>query len=172
MDKPTDRTVFQNAWVVDDVEAACFKWVDEMGVGPFFVTEYKNMFTDVHYRGEPAELDMIVAIAQAGPVQIELIQPTVERCAYRDSVAPGTIGFHHMCVWTRDIDADTNYFAGLGYEAANMASIGDVQFAYYDTRPLMDCMLEVVTQTDSIVDRFAQIARAAEHWDGKNPIRS
>ena len=36
VNKPTDRTVFQNAWVVDDVETACMKWVNEMGVGPFF----------------------------------------------------------------------------------------------------------------------------------------
>ena len=131
MNKPTDRTVFQNAWVVDDVEAACMKWVNEMGVGPFFITEYTDQFSDMTYRGEPAELSMFVAIAQAGPVQIEIIQPTVERCAYRDSVPAGTLGFHHMCVWTHDIKADTAYFAGLGYEAANIGRAGDIEFAYY-----------------------------------------
>ncbi len=171
MDQPTDRTVFQNAWVVDDVEASCLRWVQEMGVGPFFVTEYTDQFQDMSYRGEPAQLSMIVALAQAGPVQIELIQPTVDRCAYRDSVAPGTVGFHHMCVWTHDIDADTQYFADLGYATANRGAAGDIQFAYYDTRPLMGCMLEVVTKSDSIVERFAEIARAAEGWDGKDPLR-
>ena len=50
MNRPTDRTIFQNAWVVDDVEAACMKWVNEMGVGPFFITEYTNQFSDVYYR--------------------------------------------------------------------------------------------------------------------------
>ena len=94
LNRPTDRTVFQNAWVVDDVEAACMKWVNEMGVGPFFVTEYTDQISDITYRGEPADLSMFVAIAQAGPVQIELIQPTVARCAYRDSVPPGTVGFN------------------------------------------------------------------------------
>ena len=70
LDKPTDRTIFQNAWVVDDAEAACTKWVEQMGIGPFFLTEYDNAFEEVTYRGEPAPLNMIVAIAQAGPVQI------------------------------------------------------------------------------------------------------
>ena len=172
MGKPTDRTVFQNAWVVDDVEAACMKWVREMGVGPFFLAEYTDQFTDMTYRGEPAKLSMFVAIAQAGPVQIELIQPTVERCAYRDSVPPGAMGFHHMCVWTHDIEADTAYFAGLGYEAANKGRAGAIQFAYYDTRPLMGCMLEVVTRTEDIVERFAAIAAAAENWNGRDPIRA
>ncbi len=171
LDKPTDRTIFQNAWVVDDVEQACLRWVREMGVGPFFVTEHRDRFTNVTYRGEPAELNMIVALAQAGPVQIELIQPLVETCAYRDSVAPGTVGFHHMCVWTHDINADTEYFESLGYASANHGQVNDTHFAYYDTRPLMGCMMEVVSHSPALEERFAAIARAAQDWDGLQPIR-
>lgn len=172
MQKPTDRTIFQNAWVVDDLEAACLNWVEQLGVGPFFVTEYRSVFSDVRYRGAPGELDMNVAIAQAGPVQVELIQPITRRCAYRDSVPPGATGFHHMCVWTHDIDADTAYFEHIGYPTVNRAHVGDIHFAYYDTRPLMGCMLEVVSRTPMIVARFEQIARAAVDWDGREPIRA
>ena len=172
LDRPTDRTVFQNAWVVEDLEAACMKWVRELGVGPFFISEYNNVFEDVTYRGEPSVLNMSVALAQAGPVQIELIQPKVERCAYRDSVPAGQMGFHHMCVWTHDIEADTAYFAGLGYPAANVGRAGETRFAYYDTRPLMGCMLEVVTRNEGILARFAQIADAARDWDGTDPLRT
>ena len=171
MDKPTDRTVFQNAWVVPDVEQACMQWVEQMGVGPFFLTEYRDTFEAVSYRGQPAQLDMIVALAQAGNVQIELIQPLVETCAYHDSVPVGQMGFHHMCVWTHDIDADSSYFEGLGYATANRGRVGDVEFAYFDARPLMGCMLEVVTRKEGVVERFAQIADAAVAWDGKDPIR-
>ena len=171
LDKPTDRTVFQNAWVVDDVEATCMKWVREMGVGPFFVTEYADQFEEMSYRGEPAKLSMLVAIAQAGPMQIEIIQPTVDRCAYRDSVPAGADGFHHMCVWTHDIDADSAYFESLGYATANRGRAGEIVFAYYDTRPLMGCMLEVMTQSPTLTERFATIAAAAENWNGDNPIR-
>ena len=169
--KPTDRTVFQNAWVVPDVERACMAWVEQMGVGPFFLTEYRDAFEEATYRGQSARLDMIVALAQAGNVQIELIQPLVERCAYRDSVPAGETGFHHMCVWTHDIDADSEYFQSLGYEAANRGRVGNVDFAYYDTRPLMGCMLEVVSHQPGVVERFEQIAAAARDWDGSDPIR-
>jgi len=173
MDRPTDRTIFQNAWVVDDLEAAMHKWVAEMGVGPFFVTEHGAQFKDVRYRGAPAELRMNVALAQAGPLQVELIQPVSTRCAYRDSVPPGTVmGFHHMCVWTHDIDADTAYFARLGYEAANSADAGTIRFAYYDTRPLLGCMLEVVEKHPAVEATFNRIAEVCASWDGKNPIRS
>ncbi len=173
MDKPTDRTIFQNAWVVTDVEAACMKWVNEMGVGPFFITDYTpEMFDSITYRGAPAELSMRIGIAQAGPVQIELIQPLTEQCAYRDSVVEGESGFHHMCVWTHDFDADYQYFERLGYQAANTGRIGETtQFAYFDTRPLMGCMMEVVTYSDATAARFKEFANAAEGWDGSNPLR-
>lgn len=169
---PTSQTVFQNAWVVDDAEATAMRWVNEMGVGPFYFTEYVDHFKDVMYRGEPSELSMIVGLAQAGPVQIELIQPTSDKpCAYRDSVAPGTDGFHHMCLWSHDIDADTGYYEKLGYPAVTTADAGHVRFAYFDARPFMGCMLEVVEQKPAIIENFQSIADAAVDWDGSRPIR-
>jgi len=172
LNKPTDRTVFQNAWVVNHIETACMKWVTEMGVGPFFLNEYPDgTFSDVTYRGQPAELSMKVAIAQAGPVQIELIEPLTEKCAYRDSVPDGTEGFHHMCIWTLDFEADHRYFESLGYAAANTGRIRGNDFAYFDTRALMGCMLEVITQNAQTQARFAMIAKTATNWDGKDPIR-
>lgn len=172
MNKPTDRTVFQNAWVVDDIEAACMRWVNEMGVGPFFLNEYpEGFFSEITYRGEASDLSMKVAIAQAGPVQIELIEPLTDISAYRDSVPAGSEGFHHMCVWTLDFEADKNYFEKLGYPAANTGKIRDNDFAYFDTRPLMGCMLEVITKNPATEARFAMIAETAANWDGKDPIR-
>jgi len=170
---PTDRTVFQNAWVVDDLEAAMKKWVDEMKVGPFFVAEHGPNLTDMMYRGEPSELSMRVGMAQAGNVQIELIEPTTQRpCAYRDTVKPGTVGFHHMCVWTHDIDADTAYFERLGYPAANIGRAGNLRFGYYDTTPLMNCMLEVLEYDEGAEAMFKKIAEHGNNWNGDNPIRA
>ena len=167
---PLRRQFFQNAWVVDDIEAAIHQWSQELGVGPFFVTEYRDLFSHVRYRGEAAELEMIVALAQNGAMQIELIQPLVARCAYRDSVAFGT-GFHHMCVWSDSVPEDMAYFANLGYPVVNSASVGSVDFAYFDTRSMLGCMLEVATKNRATEEKFAEIAAAGANWDGRNPIR-
>ena len=49
----------------------------------------------------------MLALAQAGPMQVELIQPTSEPNAYRDSVPAGSGAcFHHVCTWSHDLDAD------------------------------------------------------------------
>ncbi|MEM6710186.1 MAG: VOC family protein [Pseudomonadota bacterium] len=172
LDKPTDRTVFQNAWVVDDLEAACTAWARDLGVGPFFIADYpEGTFQDVTYRGKPADLSMRVALAQAGPVQIELIQPITSPSAYRDVFPTGQSGFHHLCVWSHDFAADRQYFEALNYPAVNTGRAGDLHFAYFDTRPLLGAMLEIVTWSADIEARFAAIAAAAEDWDGTEPLR-
>ena len=172
MNNPTDRSIFQNAWVVTDLEESCMKWVNEMGIGPFFINDYPyKTFDEVTYRGEKSDLSMRVAIAQAGNIQIELIEPISPVCAYRDSVPVGESGFHHMCVWTHDFDSDLHYMEDLGYAAANTGKIGDVAFAYFDSRPLMGCMLEVVSYNESTIQRFESIAAAAKNWNGADPLR-
>lgn len=172
MDRPTDRTVYQNAWVVPDLDEAMHKWVSELGVGPFFVTEYGSQFANLTYRGRPAEISMRIGVSQAGPVQIELIQPTSDDpSAYRDVYAAGTGGFHHMCVYSDDMAADTAYFERLGYPAVTAGEVGPIRFAYFDTRPLMGCMWEVVERVPGADDRRARLQAICASWDGKDPIR-
>ena len=172
MSLPTQRRIIQNAWVVPNLEQACLKWVEEMGVGPFFVSEFDmDVFSFIEYRGEPSELCLKVAVAHAGNLQIELIESKTPKSAYRDVVAEGCGGFHHMCVSTEDFEADRKYFEALGYTAATMGRISDLEFAYYDTRALFGCMLEVVTRTQSFEERHQEIPNSSENWDGENPIR-
>ena len=172
MDLPVCRKIIQNAWVVQDVEEACLRWAGDMGVGPFFINEFDmDVFDYVDYRGKSSELRLKVGVAHAGNVQIELIESKTKRSAYRDLVPEGCSGFHHMCVSTLDFEADRNYFEALGYVSATRGRMGDLEFAYYDTRSLFGCMFEVVTRTREFEERYEMIALSARNWDGKDPVR-
>ena len=46
MTLPSDRTVFQHAWVVDDLEAAVQHWATTMGIGPFFLLDHSDDLVD------------------------------------------------------------------------------------------------------------------------------
>ncbi|RMF11193.1 MAG: hypothetical protein D6763_03870 [Alphaproteobacteria bacterium] len=170
---PTDRTVFQNAWVVPDLEVAMRRWIDVCNIGPFFVLDHQDDIVDVTYRGQPSSLTMRLAIAQAGPVQIELVEPAGDgpNC-YRDLVKPGQSGFHHVCMWTHDIDADAAHYESMGFPAANMGRVKDsIRFAYFDTSPALNCMVEVMEYSPEVEAIFKVIADAARDWDGDDPIR-
>ena len=80
-------------------------------------------------------------------------------------------GFHHIGIWTENFDQDLADLNGLGYETINAGRTRSTDFAYVDARPLLGCMLEIVTKTPLAERRFSEIATAAEDWQGDAPLR-
>ena len=65
--------VAQNGYVVRDIRAAMDHWINVMGVGPWFYID--RVKTDYfRHRGKDSGLEMSVALANSGDLQIELIQ--------------------------------------------------------------------------------------------------
>lgn len=165
------RDYIQNAWVVDDVQAAMRRWTESCGVGPFFLLEHVAM-EDLTYLGRPATVDCSIAIAQAGRVQIELIeqhcnQPSV----YRDLVPKGRRGFHHIAAFATDYDRELAEYAEQGLTITTTGRFGDMRFAYIDASPQLDCVLELLEDTEAVREHFQMIADAAVNWDGRDPVR-
>lgn len=174
LDSPLSRHFFQSAFVVDHLETACEHWTESLGVGPFFVKDYPpGSFDSILYRGNVADLSMRVALAQAGSIQIELIEPGEGPSAYRDMVPEGSAPtFHHFCAWTDDFVADQRALEAEGFESVNIGHSGPVTFGYFDTRGLLGCMLELVTRLPAVEARFQMMADVAKTWDGTDPLRA
>lgn len=162
----------QISWVVDDLQTAMANWLSRSGVGPFFVME--NLRPEpVCYRGQSAELEFHTALAQAGPLQIELIQQVSDGpSAYRDSVMPGADGLHHLAVIVPDYEQEMARYRARGFVPATEAIFGDIRYAYVDTRTgPTGCMIEVIEDNSGIRELFQTVATAAREWNGKDPIR-
>ncbi|MFK8020455.1 MAG: VOC family protein [Pseudomonadales bacterium] len=165
---------FQSAWVVDDIEVAALHWAEHAGVGPFFVADYhEGVLEESTYRGAPAPITMKTALAQAGDMQIELIQPTgIHRNIYRDTVPVGKPAFHHIAVWTDNFEVDLAKYVDKGFEiAASGRAGGAVRFAYIDTCASLGHMVELVEDTQDVRSVFQMITDASLNWDGSNPVR-
>jgi len=174
MTLPGDQKIWQNAWVVPDVEAAAMQWVRLFGVGPFFITRYgDDLLTDLVYRGKPGSLNILVAVSHAGPVQIELIQRLDDApTPYSDTVAPGQTAFHHVAVWTDDIDADLAHYRKQGTAVAVTGRvINSVRFAYVDTQDRLGCMVEMVERSADFDARLRMLEGICNDWDGSDPLR-
>src|SRR6516225_2608855 len=92
---------FQLGFVVEDIIASAFKWAEVHRVGPFHVLPVMN--TACSYRGTPSSMKLQVAVAQAGPVQIELIQQHDDSPSImREAVGEGRSVFHQLCTVTKD----------------------------------------------------------------------
>jgi len=67
---------------------------------------------------------------------------------------------------------DSEYYASIGCEAANLANADGMRFVYYDTNPLVGCMIEVIERNPAVAMMFDRIRELGNDWDGNNPYRT
>lgn len=164
--------------VVRDIESAMQHWHQVLGVGPWF---YKRRIalTRFSYRGQPSALpELSIAFANSGAMQIELIQQrNAAPSMYLDHLATCGEGVQHLAWWTLDFDALCTRLQAQGYQAGHAGQVGERGRFAYLARPLGQSgpgpgpVVEVSEQTGGKAEFFRQVAEAAVHWDGHDPVR-
>lgn len=158
--------IFQMSWVVADLEEAAHRWHRTTGVGPFLVNRHIAI-AEPMYRGTPGVVDFSTAIAQAGPVQVELVEQHDDNpSCYRDMIPAGGEGMHHTAIMASDYDAALEHYTAQGFEVASSGLFGSVRFCYVDCRSAVGHMVEILEDSPAIRSFFAAIERAADTWDG------
>jgi methylmalonyl-CoA/ethylmalonyl-CoA epimerase len=164
--------IVQNAFVVRDLEAAVAYWSGTIGVGPFYLLDHVT-FGPVYFRGAPLSLDMSVAIAQWGDIQIELIVQH-DNCAsiYSEFLARHGEGLQHLGVMTASLDEHLDRLKPLGIEPVQWgATATGMRFAYINTDRQAGGMIELIETGPAVEAFFAKIRGAAADWDGSRPLR-
>src|SRR5262245_6793148 len=107
--------VIQNGYVVRDIEAAMRHWIDVLGVGPWFYIDHLPV-ADFQYKGQPSPVDISLALANSGTLQIELIQQRNDAPSlYLDFLRAGHEGLQHLGYGTRVFEADLARLLARGY---------------------------------------------------------
>jgi hypothetical protein len=163
----------QNGYVVRDIEAAMKHWIEVLGVGPFFYLE-RAPIADFRYYGEPSEMVASIALANSGPLQIELIQQRNDAPSmYRDFLAAGHEGLQHVAYWTRDFDRDLAGIQARGLTIGQSGEVGgpDGRMVYFATEAHPGTVVELSEISGPKGRTFEMIAAKAREWDGRDPIR-
>jgi hypothetical protein len=161
----------QLGFIVDDLLGSAARWATVFGVGPFHVLP--AIETACTYRGTPSAINVQVAVAQAGPLQIELIKQHCDRpSVYRDLEARGTSAFHQLCTVTADYDRARAHYEALGYPlATEITSPRGQRVAFFDTADDFGFYTEVAEEAPGFLDALARIAQTCATWDGRDPVR-
>ena len=169
--QPADG-IIQTAYVVPDIQAAMQRWIATMNVGPWFLLD-RFTGVDPTYRGQPTEAAVAIAMAFAGHMQIELIQPLDDLpSVYKETIEARGYGFHHWGYAATDWDAAVSRFEGMGFEQAyrlGVPSGGEV--AYMDAKGAMPGFVEVIPSGPGIDEAFTRQYLASVGWHGEDPIR-
>lgn len=161
---------FQLGFVVEDLVAAASRWAETFGVGPFHVMPRSP--AACRYRGRDRELDLQIAVAQAGPVQIELVaqycdQPSI----FREVFAAGDSGLHQLCTIAPDFDAKRAHLEAQGYPLVCEMQSGKQRIGFFDTLADFGFMTEVAESTPSFLANLANVSATCANWDGTDPVR-
>ena len=141
--------IVQIALVVEDLEAAVREWHDRFGVGPWhFYTYGPPLVKRMTRHGEPCEYRMKVALANVGPMRIELIETMEGDTVYAEFVRDHGYGVHHLGVLVDDMEEALTRARAAGLtmtqDGAGFGPDGDGHYAYLDTEPLMGTTIELI----------------------------
>ncbi len=168
----------QVAYVVPDIEASIDYWVRVLGVGPWYYNP-KVPIRNYRYRGKRYEPHNSVALANAGALQIELLQTRNDvPSMYRDFRRAGHVGGQHFAYWTEDFDADLARAEAAGFRVCMSGEVGDNgRFVYFEERtdhPGLHpgAVIELSEVAGPKGRLFRMIRDAAKNWDGRDPVRA
>lgn len=165
--------IAQNGYVVKDIHAAMDHWTKVMGVGPWFFFE-KVKLDYFKHRGQDSALEMSVALANSGDIQIELIQQTNDAPSmYKEFLEAKGEGLQHIAYWTTEYKAVCDLALSMGCTVGQEGQIGGPSggFTYFDTESHPGTVIEISDISGPKRALFEFIKKASIGWDGKNPIR-
>jgi catechol 2,3-dioxygenase-like lactoylglutathione lyase family enzyme len=166
----------QVAYLVPDIEAAMDYWANVLGVGPWFYNP-RVPIKNYTYRGERYEPHNSVALANAGGLQVELLQVRNDvPSMYRDFIRAGHQGSQHFAYWTENFDADLARAKEAGFKVCMGGEVGENgRFVYFEDGKHPGQHPGTVVELSEVAGPkgklFTLIREAARHWDGKDPVR-
>lgn len=162
----------QLGFVVPDIEEAMAHWSDVMGVGPFFYNP-RVPIEDYTFEGQCYQPDNSVALANAGYIQVELIQcrNDVPSC-YKEFTDAGNTGLQHTAYWTQDYERDLATMQDKGFRVRMSGKVGEAgRFAYFDRETHPGTCIELSEVKGPKGRMFDLIRAASEGWDGQDRVR-
>jgi len=164
------RTIVQVAYVVRDMESAVQTWCATFQTGPFYMFHFDKTST---YRGEPVQLNVLIALGYSGDLQIEFIQPLDDGPSiYRETLNSRGEGFHHQKWQFEDYDADVARLKSMGLKPAMWGEVpGMARATYFDALSTLGYFIELSEGSAGHLQRMERIKQAAREWDGGDKIR-
>lgn len=137
--------VLQTAIVVRDLRKTMEAYWRLFGIGPWNIYEYAPpMLRDCTVRGTRVDYSMRLALAKAGPTQLELIQPLEGPSIYWEFLEQKGEGLHHVQSNVENLEAVLAACREAGIAVLMSGRFGEGEFYYLDTEALLGFTYEVV----------------------------
>ncbi|MHB0869427.1 MAG: VOC family protein [Chloroflexota bacterium] len=138
----------QVGFLVRDLQAAMERFWHDFGIGPWRV--YTNSAPPLRcsYRGRPSSYRMKVALAQSGPLVIELLQYLDGETIHREFLESGREGLEHLGIYVPNLEEALASLRQRGVKVLQSAwgigAKGDGGYAFLDTEGSVGAIVELI----------------------------
>ena len=138
----SNKEVVQVGIIVKDVEETAKRLDELIGIGPFEIMEPD--YRDLTFQGKAGKFKMKLALAKAGPIQIELMQPLHGETIYEEFVKRKAYGLHHLGIKTDDMERSVNEMELKGFKVIQSGNRPGVKWAYLSTERQLGIIFELI----------------------------
>lgn len=149
----TFRHPIQIGMLVDDLEPVLQRLEEIFGIGPFRIVDFPpEGHEDVarEYQGKPADFAGRFCFFDLGNIELEVIQPTRGKSAWRDWLDEHGPGLHHIKFSVPTHAPSRAYLAENGIDILQKgASVGKnagKEWVFYDTEELIGFTIETMNE--------------------------
>ncbi len=136
--------VLQTGLVVRHLQKSIEAYWRLLGIGPWRIYTYEPpKLREGTVRGKRVEYAMRVALAQAGPTQLELIQPLYGSSIYAEHLESKGEGLHHIQSKVDNIQEVLGGLDAAGIGVLMSGKFGEGEFYYLDTESRLGVIYEI-----------------------------
>jgi hypothetical protein len=163
------RDVAHVGFVVEDVPTAAERWTMSYGAGPFFAVggEFAARFL-----GEEIRLRAAGAYGAWGRNAVELVRFETAVPELQALLGGEANRMHHAAFRAVDPAEASARMEALGFQMFLQTRDGGLSTFWHDARDELGHCIEISSDVDRVRRFQAAVARAAEGWDGTEPLRS
>ncbi|MGH3086715.1 MAG: VOC family protein [Rubrobacteraceae bacterium] len=149
------KTVDQVAVVVRDLDESMRRYTEEFGIGPWSVYTFSpDWIQGMTFRGRDQNYTMKLALADAGGMMYELIEPVEGPNSYQEFLDASGEGLHHLGYFVEDIDEAIKEMEGKGYpllqSGRDFGVGGGGAYAYFETEGALGCIIEAIEMPEEM----------------------
>ena len=139
--------IIQVGILVKDVEESARKLEKLIGIGPFQILEPE--YRDLTFHGKPARFKIRIALAKAGQIQVELMQPLFGETIYDEYAKRKGYGLHHLAIRTENMEQSIKDMSSKGFHVIQSGNRPGVKWAYLDTEKETGLIFELVEKKEA-----------------------
>ncbi|MBO4353172.1 MAG: VOC family protein [Eggerthellaceae bacterium] len=151
----------QLSYYVEDIDAACERFHEMFGAGPF-IKMGPMKFEKCVYRGKEIDVEFELALGMWGDIEVEFVH-RISGDHYL--LEEHGFGFNHVNVIVDDYDEAIKLFASYGIEPGMEMISSGKPVAYMETMALLGHNVEIHGPQSSAIP-LCKAAKAA--WDGES----